>query len=138
MRRATEFGRIVRKYRSKAGVRTKDMAEALGVSVSYLSAMETGAKPLTDRFVERVIDYFRGLNIDTQEDLVAAADRTKSRIVLDFDDVQKDSREVIAAFARRFSNASPQEKEEQIRVLRELLEKAFEEKHDDHGKTVRD
>ena len=129
MRRVTEFGQRVRMHRMKAGVRAKDMAEALGVSVSYLSAMETGAKTLTDRFVQRVVDYFKSLNMDVEDDLVSAADRTRSRVVLDYDDVQGEPREVIAVFARRFSSSSSQEKEKHIQLLKELMEKAFEGKN---------
>ena len=42
----TAYGKAARKWRIDRHMRLRDMARDLGVSVAYLSALETGRKPL--------------------------------------------------------------------------------------------
>jgi transcriptional regulator with XRE-family HTH domain len=44
----TPFGKKVRKLRIDVGVTLKSMADAMGVTSSYLSAIETGKRAVTD------------------------------------------------------------------------------------------
>jgi HTH-type transcriptional regulator, competence development regulator len=51
----TPFGKMLRQERKDRGMLLGTMAERLGISSPYLSQLETGAKPLKDNFVEKVI-----------------------------------------------------------------------------------
>ena len=55
----TPFGAKLRTMRKERGVLLKDMAEEIGVSPTYLSALEHGRRGRPNWvFVQRVIAYF--------------------------------------------------------------------------------
>lgn len=112
----TPFGERVRVYRLELSMRLKNMAEALGVSSSYLSGVETGRKELTDKFVGRVVKYFESCGI-VAEDLYEMADRSRKEIKIKTDGLDEESRDLVAAFARRFSQLPSDKKREMKQML---------------------
>lgn len=54
----TEFGKAVRKARIDADVTLASMAEELGTTPSFLSAMEMGRKKIPDSWVSVIESYF--------------------------------------------------------------------------------
>ena len=55
----TPFGQKVREMRHETGTTLKDLADALGVSQAYLSALETGRRPRpTPARVDQICAYF--------------------------------------------------------------------------------
>ena len=54
----TPFGTMLRQERKEKGLMLATMAKDLGISSPYLSQIETGAKPIKESFVNRVIAYF--------------------------------------------------------------------------------
>lgn len=99
----TPFGQKVRMLRIELSVRLKDMADELNVTSAYLSALETGKKNLTDSFVAKVVDYFDKHGISDTQELYQLADASKKEIRIDTSEYDDDSKLLIAAFARRFS-----------------------------------
>ena len=79
----TPFGEAVRELRARRGVSQKEMADAIGVSAAYLSALEHGrrGKPSFD-FLQRVAGYFH-IIWDDAEALFAIADQSDPRVVID-------------------------------------------------------
>lgn len=51
----TEFGKYLRKLRIDQGENLSDMAKNIGVSASFLSAVETGKKRIPDSFLPRIL-----------------------------------------------------------------------------------
>ncbi|WP_406855598.1 helix-turn-helix transcriptional regulator [Alsobacter sp. KACC 23698] len=79
----TPFGERLRALRAERGLALKDMAEALGVSPTYLSALEHGRRGRPNwGFVQRVIQYFN-IIWDDAEDLLRLADLSHPRIAVD-------------------------------------------------------
>lgn len=113
----TPFGKVVRQLRIEAEVRMVTMAEDMDVSVSYLSAVETGRRKLTDEFVEKVANYFRSKNLDVSQ-IYTAAEQTKEEVIIDIRNSDDTGREVVAAFARRFPTFSDEEKENFLKLLK--------------------
>jgi transcriptional regulator with XRE-family HTH domain len=69
--------------RAERGILLKDMADALGVSPSYLSALEHGRRGVpTWALVQAVIAYFN-IIWDEAEDLQRLADLSDPRVVVD-------------------------------------------------------
>lgn len=113
------FGKFVRRLRIDRGVKLKDMADSIGVSSAFLSAVETGNRPIPDTVVSGVRDYFCLIGEQLQElQSVVELSRTDFKISLprDADDV---SRNLIAAFARRFDELDVDKKEQILALLRE-------------------
>lgn len=74
----TPFGKALRRERLERGTTLGEMAEALGISSSFLSQVETGKKALTDTFVRKVINYFE---LNTSEQNALWRDAASSRAV---------------------------------------------------------
>ena len=79
----TPFGERLRTLREERGILLKEMAADLGVSATYLSALEHGrrSKP-TWSFVQRVIHYFN-IIWDEADELQRLADLSNPRIVVE-------------------------------------------------------
>ena len=79
----TPFGAKVRELRATRGVSLKAMAEAIGVSGAYLSALEHGRRGApTWYLVQRIITYFNVI-WDEAEELERLAHDSIPRIVVD-------------------------------------------------------
>lgn len=113
MSELTPFGLTLRKLRLDKNLRLLDLAEKLDLSSAFLSAIETGRKPIPSGFVTRLS---RAMDLSAAQiaELGRAKDRTRKEIRLD--DHQEDDRELIAAFARQVDKMTP-EKKAQIKKL---------------------
>jgi transcriptional regulator with XRE-family HTH domain len=94
----TTFGRTIRKLRVDKGMKLLELANALGHSSSYCSAIETGRKPIPDGYVAHVIRAM-DLSPTQSRELRGAADRTRKDVRVQ--GLSEDQRELVAAFARR-------------------------------------
>jgi transcriptional regulator with XRE-family HTH domain len=79
----TPFGARLRALRASRGETLKDMAEAIGVSAAYLSALEHGKRGVpTWLLLQRIIAHFN-IIWDEAEDLQRLAEMSDPRIVVD-------------------------------------------------------
>lgn len=79
----TPFGARLRSLRRQRGINLKDMAQALGVSSAYLSALEHGKRGRPSwHLVQGVIAYFN-IIWDDAEELVKLARVSHPRITID-------------------------------------------------------
>jgi transcriptional regulator with XRE-family HTH domain len=79
----TPFGDRMRKLRAERGVTLKDMAESIGVSSAYLSALEHGKRGRPGwHLIQRVLTYFN-IIWDDAEDVVRLARISHPRIAID-------------------------------------------------------
>jgi Zn-dependent peptidase ImmA (M78 family)/transcriptional regulator with XRE-family HTH domain len=97
----TAFGVEIRKLRLDKRMRLLDLAELLGKSPAFLSAVETGRKPIPDNFV---LDIARVVDVSTEEHsrLRKAADRSRKHVTIER--LPENQREIVAAFARRLDD----------------------------------
>jgi transcriptional regulator with XRE-family HTH domain len=94
----TAFGISVRKLRLDKGMRLLDLARRIDRSAAFVSAIETGRKPIPDAYVAMVA---RAMDLSAAEirELRRAADRTKKEVPVE--ELPEDQRELVAAFARK-------------------------------------
>ncbi|QWG17843.1 helix-turn-helix domain-containing protein [Bradyrhizobium sediminis] len=94
----TPFGIAVRKLRLDKGMRLLDLAEATGRSSAFISAIETGRKPIPDAYL---LSVARAMKLSAAEirELRRAADRTRKEVPVAT--LPADQRELVAAFARK-------------------------------------
>lgn len=79
----TPFGERMRKLRAERGVTLQEMAEAIGVSAAYLSALEHGKRGRPGwHLVQRILAYFNVI-WDEAEDVARLARVSHPRIVID-------------------------------------------------------
>jgi transcriptional regulator with XRE-family HTH domain len=79
----TPFGDRMRKLRAERGITLKDMADGLGVSSAYLSALEHGKRGRPGwHLIQRILTFFN-IIWDDAEDVVRLARISHPRITID-------------------------------------------------------
>lgn len=98
MNAITPYGKAVRKLRIEADVTLREMAQELGYTPTYLSAVEIGRKALGEKVLQESRRFFERRGIDASS-LQEGADRTRSQV--DVSQLNEEYREFFAAFARK-------------------------------------
>jgi Zn-dependent peptidase ImmA (M78 family) len=113
----TPFGIAARKLRLDKGMRLLDLARLTGYSAAFISAVETGRKPIPNSYVAKAA---RAMELSESElrDLERAADQARKEVRLD--KMPADQRELVAAFARRLDAIPP----EMIEALKKVVLKS--------------
>jgi transcriptional regulator with XRE-family HTH domain len=114
----TEFGKILRKMRIDCGEFIKHMADKLGCTASYLSAVETGKRVIPEEWVDKIIEIYNLNSIAAQELRNAAVAEAKT-VKVDITNLFGSKRETAILFAREFSDVDDTTAEQ----IRELLKK---------------
>ncbi|AYD03119.1 helix-turn-helix domain-containing protein [Neorhizobium sp. NCHU2750] len=79
----TPFGEAMRELRRRKGVTQRALAQAIGVTPAYLSALEHGRRGRpTFELLQRIAGYFN-IIWDEAEDLFRLADASDPRVVVD-------------------------------------------------------
>jgi transcriptional regulator with XRE-family HTH domain len=114
------LGKEIRKMRldHEDTPRLKDMAEALGVSSAYLSAIETGRKSASPALVDKICDLFKADDAKRQELRRLAMNSTKY-VQLQLTGQSSKSRELATAFARRFPSLDEDTVETLLQVIQQ-------------------
>lgn len=63
----TDFGKAVRKARLDTNETLSTMADALGVSPAFLSAMETGRKNISEEWIVKISEFFLTRNVKIEK-----------------------------------------------------------------------
>lgn len=120
----TQFGKLLRKIRIDQGLLLKNMADALEVSSAYLSAVETGKKPLSEDLVERTAKYLgyeKGSH--DYETLQDAASISRGEVKMTTIGMTPKHQETALAFARHFENLQSKDLEQVLGMLRSAKKK---------------
>ena len=97
----TELGKMLRKLRIDREETLGDMAERLGCTSSYLSAIEKGKRPAPAGFASKLAKLY-SLSPDDERDIAAAADKTVRNVKVDLGATSDVKREAALVFARSF------------------------------------
>ena len=95
----TEFGSILRKLRIDRRELLKDMAEKLGVSSAYLSAVETGKRKVPAGWETRIAEIY-GLSKEQKEELTLASERSAQEVKISLEQATSLQREAAISFAK--------------------------------------
>lgn len=112
----TRFGKQLRKLRIDRGEKLKDMADRLGVTRAYLSAVENGKRTVPDAWVYAIIENYHLSDNEAQE-LQRAVYENKSDLTIDLRNTE--NAEVALSFARKFRQLTL----EQANELQKILDK---------------
>lgn len=106
----TVFGKFLRDLRHIHTELLKDMAESLGVSAAFLSAVETGKKSIPASWNEVIADLYQLTEVQRRQ-LAAAIDESQRAVTIDLSSQSGERRGVAVALARQFNNLSSAEME---------------------------
>jgi transcriptional regulator with XRE-family HTH domain len=113
----TPFGERMRKLRLERGVTLKEMAEEIGVSSAYLSALEHGKRGRPGwHLLQRIISYFN-IIWDDAEDVVKLARISHPRVVIDTSGLEPEATELANRLADDISGLDPKDLAEMLAVL---------------------
>lgn len=111
------FGTVMRRERKDRGMTLGDLARGIGLSVPYLSQIETGAKPIQDALVEKIIRVL-GLIGNSANELRRAAALSSSEYAIRLQDCASDDDRMLAsAVASGFARLSADRKAELRRIM---------------------
>ena len=119
----TAFGRFVRKLRIDTGFSLKNMADNLGVTSSYLSAVELGKRKIPVDWVDKLIEFFN-LEDDLKDEFYSVIQELQQDIQLNLSGASKEQRNLAFEFARQLDRLELS----QIRRVLIILEKNGDEK----------
>lgn len=127
MSKLTPFGIEARKLRLEREMRLLDLSEKMGHSVAFISAVETGRKPIPDAYLHKMTSAMN-LNPEEIRRLRRAAERTRKEVRVD--SLSGNQRELVAAFARKLDDVPDDiiEKLKTIVFKSEGPERPFERK----------
>lgn len=113
MSKLTPFGVEARKLRVEREMRLLDLSEKMGHSVAFISAVETGRKPIPDAYLHQMV---RAMDLTAEEirGLRRAAERTRKEVRVD--NLAGEQRELVAAFARKLDEV-PDEIIEKLKTI---------------------
>ena len=112
----TELGKFLRKLRIDNGEILKDMSEKLGVTVSFLSAVENGKKKMPSAW-NKIICNLYSLNAEQSAFFSNAIANSEETIDIKLNEIPTQNRGLVVSFARKFSDFD----ERQIEKFKELL-----------------
>ena len=114
----TPFGIRLRQLRAERGIRLKDMAEALGVSGAYLSALEHGRRGRPTHAM--VVAICAQLNIiwDDADEVMRLAKLSHPRITVDTAGLSAEATELANLLAERIRKLPPERVERLIELIK--------------------
>ena len=115
---STQLGKELRKIRLDRGQTLYDMAEAIGISTSMLSSIETGKKAAPPDLVGKLAAKYAEVRLRVAE-FTQMANQTRKEVRLKLDE-RADATELAVAFARNFEQLSSAE----IKKLMAIFEKS--------------
>lgn len=114
----TSIGDFLMNLRFSQNQRLKDMAEILGVSSAFLSAVENGKKSMPDIWVKKVqVEY--GLTDEQADEMRNAALESQNVISLNMKNASSLNKELAVSFARQFDGMD----EETSKMILQVLKK---------------
>lgn len=114
---ATTFGKELRKVRIDLELTLADLADKVGMSAAYISALETGRKPVPPTFVGK-LEGVLTLDQVTIKRLEKAADESREKnVVISLHGKDEFSKRLAVAFARRLDDMSGREVKDFLNLL---------------------
>ncbi|MBN2268428.1 MAG: helix-turn-helix transcriptional regulator [Acholeplasmataceae bacterium] len=101
-----------------------DMASKLDISQSFLSAIESGKRNLSDKLVNKIVKAYR-LNDEELNQLIHLRDLASNKLHIDFDNFENEQKEVVVQF---LSNVKDLDKKS-LKKINLIIE---ENKNDSH------
>ena len=119
----TPFGDRMRKLRAERGITLKDMADGIGVSSAYLSALEHGKRGRPGwHLIQRILTFFN-IIWDDAEEVVRLARISHPRITIDTSGLSPKATELSNRLADDIGRLDPSALEEILNVLERKRQK---------------
>lgn len=112
----TKLGKKLRKIRIENDEVTYNMAEKLGISVSYLSAIENGKRAIPKNFIENLFEKY-DINEKEKKEILETEISYTGEMKIRIDKLNNSQKELSILYARKINSLS----QEQIEKIRGFL-----------------
>lgn len=112
----TSIGRFFRKLRIDRGEILRDMANKLGVSSAFLSAVENGKKKVPDAWMSKLKEIY-SLNSEQMEELKTAILESGDTVELNIRNASPANRQLAVSFARQFDELDEETAKKMFDIL---------------------
>ena len=112
----TEIGKFLKKLRVDNGEILLDMAQKLGVTPSFLSAVELGKKKMPYEWNLKIRSVYQ-LTPNQEEELDEAISISEKSVQIDLEDMPFPAKKIAVSFARSFNEFT----DEQLVALKKLM-----------------
>lgn len=112
----TPFGKFCRKLRIDNGELLKDMADKLGVTASYLSAVENGKRKVPQNWLH-LISRIYSLDDQQVSELKKAIEESQTVIKFDLREFSNEKKDILMAFAREHKKLDATDLEKILKIL---------------------
>lgn len=112
------FGKFTRKLRIDCGELLKDMADKLGVTPSYLSAIENGKRNVPHNWINIIAELY-SLNDEQIKQLKQAVKDSKIITTVDVRGLKESDKDIMVSLARSIDGMDKEQKE----IIKKLLKK---------------
>ena len=119
----TPFGAKLREMRKAKAMSLKDLAQAIGVSSAYLSALEHGKRSRPSWYlIQRIIAHFNVI-WDEAEHLERLAALSHPRVVLDTSRLSPGATELANRLTENISNLSEKDIDDMLSIIRKCSDR---------------
>lgn len=118
----TELGKLLRKIRIDRQELLRDMAETLGVSSAYLSAVENGKRNAPQTWVEKITQAY-GLDTNEAAQLRNAFEGSRDEVRISLQSVSSQQRNAAISFAKALEGLSDEQLEKIMKVVQKGTKK---------------
>lgn len=112
----TELGKEIRKLRIDKGENLSSMSKKLGISISYLSAIENGTRDIPSDFVDKLGEIYH-LSKERKEKFVEAEANSINKISIFLHSAICPQRQLAFTLSRKLKDLSPEECEKIMKYL---------------------
>jgi len=113
----TAFGKFCRVLRIEHNELLKDMADKLGVTSAYLSAVEVGKRNIPAEWVSEISNVYE-LSEEKKLQLQDAVDQSVMQVKIDLQRSNEQQKQVAVMFARRLDNLSKDELSSLFKIIK--------------------
>lgn len=114
----TKFGQYLRELRLQRNVILKQMADSLGVSSAFLSAVEHGKKKIPQTWSQKIASLYH-LSLKEESEMNEAILASRKTILINLEKSSEMNRKAAICFARSFNTLNDQESQAIIHILQE-------------------
>lgn len=113
----TSIGKFLRKIRIDHEEILKDMAEKLGVSSAFLSAVENGKKKMPETWFEKLKNIY-SFSPEQEEELQNAIIDTNNLVEIQLRNASKNNKDLAIYFAREFDSLDDETSKQILKLLK--------------------
>lgn len=115
----TKLGIELRKIRLEKGDTLHNMAEKIGISISYLSAIENGTRKTPDKMIDSICEAYN-LDEKAKEKLIVCDQMARENLNIPLTEINISQRNLVYALSRKLPKISDDKCNDIMKILEDV------------------